>query len=170
MTTNTESANTPTRYAIIECGKDKHDGPLPAKDLYKSTYFELKRDWAEEFTDHYWILSAEFGLIPASQEIPEYDTTVDDVDTAEWLSMVFEQIQDSGDLLDHDAELWVLVSQGKQTANAPNLTHPTLREFLEDAKFDVKWPFDETAGIGYQMGWLRTSIDGGQVGMPSTFN
>jgi hypothetical protein len=160
---------TTRRFAIIECGSDKHDGALPAKEKYSSGYFQLKRDWSEAFCDQFWILSAEFGLIPSDRVIPDYDTRMKDVDTAEWLSMVREQFQDVDVFQDEAAEIWVMVSQGKLTDPAQGLRDSTLRAFLERVDVDIVWPFDETAGIGYQQGWLSDSIEAGRVGMPSDF-
>lgn len=42
---------------LVGCGADKADEPRAAKDLYRSSYFSLKRDVAE-LADTWYIISA----------------------------------------------------------------------------------------------------------------
>jgi hypothetical protein len=69
---------------------EEHDVEVPywrAQDLYTSSYFRLKRDYAERMTDwtdrdedKAWaILSAEYGLVLPDQPIPYYDTNAKDL-------------------------------------------------------------------------------------------
>lgn len=94
---------------LIGCGKAKRDpndpvdlhqaeisegqewggreGPLwQAKDLYTSTYFSSKRDFAERISrglpteaSGWAILSAEHGVVPPWEPLKPYDTTLDDL-------------------------------------------------------------------------------------------
>ncbi|WP_134672653.1 DUF6884 domain-containing protein [Halorussus marinus] len=80
------------RFVIVGCGSAKRDRELepgtlfekrwPARDLYTSNYFGLKREYAEERGDQWMILSALHGLIPPTEEIKPYDVTIDDLDDA----------------------------------------------------------------------------------------
>lgn len=78
------------RFVIVGCGSAKRDRELepgtlrvqryPAKDLYTSTYFEKKREYAETVGDQWMILSALHGLMPPGEEIKPYDVSIDDLD------------------------------------------------------------------------------------------
>ncbi|MBS3761240.1 MAG: hypothetical protein KGY43_07220 [Halodesulfurarchaeum sp.] len=59
------------RAALIGCGEAKHDGPLPAREKYRSSHFGLKRDFAETFCDRLWILSAKYGLLDPDRVIDD---------------------------------------------------------------------------------------------------
>jgi hypothetical protein len=76
---------------LIGCGQQKQetDEPMPAKDLYTSTYFSCKRRYAEtvsqpgedapDGTPGWTILSAKHDVLWPSLEIEPYDETIDDL-------------------------------------------------------------------------------------------
>lgn len=90
---------------LIGCGAAKRDPDDPtdlhlaatptgeeppkwrAKDLYTSTYFQLKREFAENVTQWargydgspYSIISAEHAVVPCNQKLQKYDTSIDDI-------------------------------------------------------------------------------------------
>ena len=68
---------------VVGCGAAKRDGPTVAKDLYTSTYFQKKREFAEQRGDFWQILSAEHGLISPELEVAPYDTTISDLTDGE---------------------------------------------------------------------------------------
>jgi hypothetical protein len=80
----------PSGAALVGCGDAKHGGLLPAREKYRSTYFNLKRDFAETLCARWWILSAKFGLLDPDRVIDDYDVAItdDDVDTAQWVQKV----------------------------------------------------------------------------------
>lgn len=61
---------------IVPCGKSKiwdrcpDQGPTPARDVYTSGLFKINRDFAEQYSDHWVILSAKYGFISPSFIIP----------------------------------------------------------------------------------------------------
>ena len=63
---------------------------VPIDQLYTSTYFQLKREYAQACCDDYLILSAKFGLVPPEALVAEsYDLTVHDLDgdaLTEWVA------------------------------------------------------------------------------------
>lgn len=67
-------------FAIVSCGSQKADQETAAKDLYTSTHFQLKRQWAELYCDDWLILSAEHGLVAPGRRLDPYDTSVRDLD------------------------------------------------------------------------------------------
>ena len=86
------------RTALVGCGDAKHDGLLPAREKYRSTYFGLKRDFAETLCARWWILSAKFGLLDPDRVVGDYDLAItdDDVDTAQWVEDIRTTLSDMG--------------------------------------------------------------------------
>lgn len=71
------------------CGQQKQDTeePVPAGELYTSTYFQLKKDYAEarsqpaEESELGWsILSAKHDILFPHLEVEPYDTTIEDLE------------------------------------------------------------------------------------------
>lgn len=79
---------------LVGCGDAKADEPKPAKDLYTSAYFDIKRQYAEQHGDEWAILSAKFGLLDPEVEIDPYDLTIEDVDPGEWNLSVLRDLPD----------------------------------------------------------------------------
>lgn len=53
---------------------------MPAdKDLYTSSYSDKKQNFAEEFGDEMYVVSAKFGVIHGETSLWNYDATVEDV-------------------------------------------------------------------------------------------
>ena len=62
---------------IVSCGGNKIRGeegvlapPIPAKDVYTSTYFKWNRQYAEKFGRHWCILSAHYGFMAPDWLMP----------------------------------------------------------------------------------------------------
>lgn len=86
---------------LVGCGDDKLDEPAPARDLYQSNYFKLKRQYAEERAPPWFILSALYGLVDPAEVVLPYDKSLDDEDVddeylKEWDLLVAEQCPDIG--------------------------------------------------------------------------
>jgi hypothetical protein len=77
------------RFVLVGCGDAKADEPVEARELYTSSYFVLKRRYAEAAVQwartadrraNAWaVLSAEHGILPARLETGPYDTTINDL-------------------------------------------------------------------------------------------
>jgi hypothetical protein len=163
---------TSLRAALVGCGDAKHDGLLPARDKYRSTYFGLKRDFAETFCDRWWILSAKYDLLNPDQVIDDYDVAITDdgVDTAQWVEDVRTSLsavdwpQTTEDGEDLVCELYALA--GSDYLEAGGRDGRSLRVQLQEntpEHVTVKFPFDDLAGIGYQNGWLAECRDTGCI-------
>ena len=153
------------RAALVGCGNKKEPGVRQARDLYASTYFAKKRAFAETFCDSWTICSAKYGLLSPYRRIPSYDVTDSDIHAATWLEHIDTQL--SAHLRnDRVSELWVLLGT-PYLSLAPESGGPSLRDRLEALPCKVYFPFDETAGIGYQMGWVNTCLEQKTAALPS---
>lgn len=149
------------RIALIGCGSNKivTSGPVAARDLYTSTYFDLKRRYAER-ADLGYVLSAKYGLAFLGEAVETYERTIEDVDAEMWAADVIAQLSDMIEYKmfrveewDPDEEVVVEVLAGRDYVEP-------LRELLEwgDA-YSVRFPFDDTDGIGEQMSWMKDEIE-----------
>lgn len=76
---------------LVGCGQQKRqtDGPVPAEDLYTSSYFTCKRRYAEarsytgtdapDGTPSWMILSAKYDILYPSLKVEPYDRTIEDL-------------------------------------------------------------------------------------------
>lgn len=91
-----ESADSTETVVLVGCGKSKRDGTHEARNLYDSTYFELKRDYAEAVGDEWFVLSAEHGLVRPTEEIEDYETGIGERDPDEWADDVLGELDAEG--------------------------------------------------------------------------
>lgn len=151
------------RIALVGCGKSKIDvddgEAVPAKDLYDSAYFQLKREYAETCCDKWRILSAKHGLLSPDEEIGPYDATLNprsdsyigDYEAGKWAVRtadsigVFDSVQ-------------AIHSHYVVLAGEDYVTH--VEDALQRLRH-VRFPFrrDDLGGNGDQMAWLREQID-----------
>lgn len=84
-----------TIVLVACCGK-KLPNKCAARDLYQSTLFKKARSWAERHGDHWFILSAKYGLLSPDREIDPYDLTINGAPEAyrfKWSSLVSSQLE-----------------------------------------------------------------------------
>lgn len=146
------------RWAIVGCGSQKLDlsgdkGPVAISRLYISNYFELKREYAKECCDEYLILSAKHGLVqPGFYVTDDYDLPVADLDgtdLSQWVSDVSSELRR---IADHHPEDTLVMLAGQDYLEP-------LEGALDQLPNKVKYPFEDTTGIGDQMGWLKDQIE-----------
>jgi len=169
------------RLVIVGCGAAKQDDPAPAKDLYTSTYFAKKREYAVELGDFWAVLSAEHGLIEPTAEIAPYDTTISDLDEDDLGELAHSVGIGLIDWVAHLAGSGVTVDEIVVLAGRSYI-HP-LKEreaFAAGIEAPVVYPLQQNnlGGIGEQMAWLSDRIsstnttqqtlvtDGGQDARP----
>lgn len=153
----------PNRVVLVGCGsKKKASGVHQAKDLYTSTYFELKRQYAEAVTPsdniggvrqahNWWIVSAEHGVLHPTDEIEPYDTTMEDLTEYEkgrWVEEVKGSLKAA--LSIYNPELEVVLLAGQEYAD--------LIEIPDYRAGTVRRPLQQCSGIGKQMQWLKEQI------------
>ena len=149
------------RLVIVGCGAAKQDDPAPAKDLYTSTYFAKKREYAVELGDFWAVLSAEHGLIEPTAEIAPYDTTISDLDEDDLGELAHSVGIGLIDWVAHLAGSGVTVDEIVVLAGRSYI-HP-LKEreaFAAGIEAPVVYPLQQNnlGGIGEQMAWLSDRI------------
>lgn len=152
-----------TKIALVGCGASKKKGVHKAKNLYTSTYFQLKKEYAEKVCDSWFILSAEHGIISPEKEIECYDSTVSEMSEAEiqeWARDVADSIHSYTDELGTDAyeaDVHSLVWLAGEDYVKP-VEQLVMDDIVEPFVPRSSLPFRSTSGIGDQMGWLKKKI------------
>ncbi|WP_435065935.1 DUF6884 domain-containing protein [Halobaculum sp. EA56] len=147
-----------TRYVLVGCGAAKRDERSEARELYTSTYFAKKREYAETVGDEWAILSAEHGLVEPDDELDPYETHIDDLngDALDELAhkVGLELIEWLG-ATDPADEIVVLA--GRSYVD-PLRERETFHAGIDPA---VSFPFEQLdlGGIGEQMSWLGERVD-----------
>jgi hypothetical protein len=120
------------RLLILSCSKRKRSNPelLPAIERYDGPAFRLLRRFLQgqspELLDIY-ILSAEFGLIPANQSIPDYDRQMTPQRTRELQLCVIEELtqvlsKSYKELFIYMSRIYLQAMEGYDRLFSPELT------------------------------------------------
>jgi hypothetical protein len=83
-------------FVLITCVKTKRRKPCAAKDLYVSPLFVKQRDYAEESGVPWFILSAEYGLVPPDESLSPYERYLPDTPAtfrSAWETWVVARLQ-----------------------------------------------------------------------------
>lgn len=152
------------RFALVGCGSAKCDHAAPAKDLYSSTYFSKKRQYAEEECDDWRILSAKHGIVEPDNVlepynaslVPAHDSYIGEDAVREWSQ-------------DIQASLGGLVSEFSRPANVEIVTlageayaeHVELGLAASPVLLD--FPFRGLGGLPGQMRWLSNELEPAKV-------
>jgi hypothetical protein len=170
--TSATKRETETRV-LVGCGAEKQSSRAPARDLYTSDYFAKKREYAEAYGDTWTVLSALHGSLATSSLVEPYDVTMDDYPlnadeypdaefrtTDKWAASVIEGLENCV----HNLERWddrrplgrveILAGQAYVTP-----LRDSLDALADEHGFEAVYPFDGTAGIGEQIGWLTDRIE-----------
>jgi hypothetical protein len=177
------------QLAVVGCSASKHDvdGAVPARDLYRSSYWTCKERFGASVADDWRIISAKHALLDPDREIPHYDRSVEDLE-----AVPVESDRDRPDgepvatLLDqwavrvHDGlRKWVRRASGSSVAPrhvqvAVCLGQRYEEPLVERAVFElgdavasdvaVRFPWRDAnlGGIGDQMAWLNAEAEAGR--------
>ena len=74
------------RVALVSCVKSKGPVAAPAGELYTSDLFRKMRRYANATADEWYILSAQYGMLPPDKVIAPYERTLNKMPTAERLA------------------------------------------------------------------------------------
>ena len=144
------------RYSLVGCGKSKKDGYHPARELYDSNYFRLKRDYSERYAENYSVLSAAHGVVQPTQRLLDYDLSIHDLEDERlelYRQDVFQHLS-ANDWYEYDE--FVVLAGSAYIEPIQDLLNELDNCHLH---LDVRYPFEDTNGIGEQMAWLRQKID-----------
>src|SRR5688500_10333719 len=84
----------PTVY-LISCVSQKRNQVCAARDLYTSVWFRKARRYVERSGCSWFVLSAEYGLVPPDQVIAPYERTLKSAgitDRRAWAERVARQL------------------------------------------------------------------------------
>lgn len=86
---------------LVGCVKSKRSTPAPASDLYTSTLFGRRREYAEASGAPWFVVSSRWGLVAPDEVIAPYDVYLGEMPTAyrrAWGEFVVEQLRQYLDL------------------------------------------------------------------------
>lgn len=129
---------------LVSCVSEKHNRPMPARELYLSPWFQKARAFVERQVGEWFILSAKYGLVAPDQVIAPYNETLNEKTVAvrrEWSRKV---VQDLRARCTPGTSVVFLAGEKYR-----ELLVPALRE----RGCNVEVPM-EGLGIGEQLHWL----------------
>ncbi|MCD4671925.1 MAG: hypothetical protein K8R77_04600 [Anaerolineaceae bacterium] len=135
--------------ALVSCVKSKLPGPMPAGEIYCSTWFKKASAYAKSFADGWYILSAKYYVLDPTEVIEEYNLTLKTMRKAEklaWSYHVLQQIQNFTNPGDH-----LIILAGNDYRKY--LTQP-----LKELGFTFEIPM-EGLRQGEQMMWLTQQLE-----------
>lgn len=81
---------------LVSCVAGKKPDPVPAAELYTSVWFTKARKLVEATGAHWFILSAEYGLVAPDSVIASYERTLNRMSAADrrtWADRVLQQME-----------------------------------------------------------------------------
>ncbi len=81
---------------LVSCVSEKLAQPMPARELYSSTWFKKARAFVERQTGEWLILSARYGLVEPNQVIEPYHETLKEKsveERREWSRKVVQELR-----------------------------------------------------------------------------
>ena len=142
-----ERETAPQHVLLIGCVGEKSVFSAPARDLYVSTLFRLRRAYAESLRLTWYILSAKYGIVDPEKVIAPYDTRLLDLSAPEsraWGGRVFTQLE---------ATVGVLCGRTFEFHAGKSYVE-TVQPRLEAAGATVLWPL-KGLRIGEQLHWYK---------------
>jgi hypothetical protein len=185
----------PATLVVVGCSASKHDvdGAVPAKELYRGSYWSCKREYAETIGDHWRILSAKHGLVHPDTEIGQYNRSVDelahvpvqaDLDYRlpfgqpvktkldQWAADVYDALSQwlrfeafHGSVDPRDVELEVLLGRSYRE---PLEERGVFDRMRARGALDISFPFQDEqqaqGGNGNQMAWMTDAVEAATAG------
>jgi hypothetical protein len=130
---------------LVSCVKSKRQVASAAKDLYVSPLFLGMRRYAERLGAHWFILSAEHGLLEPDQVVAPYERTLlkmRKIERAEWATRVQAKLIE---LLPPHSDVVLLAGERYREELLP---------FLNLNGFSVQVPMAGLS-LGRQLQWLK---------------
>ena len=136
------------RICVVACVKTKHKGPARAKDLYSSALFRKCREFAERYSDRWYVLSAKHHLLNPETVIDHYESTLYDMPSGEreeWARRVYDLLPGR---IRPDDEIVLLAGQRYREKLEP---------LLRQGGYRVEVPMRRMP-IGRQLKWLNRQL------------
>lgn len=131
----------PSPVHLVACVAGKLDRPAPARELYRSPWFQKARAYVDRQGGRWFILSAKYGLIAPDEIIEPYDETLAGMSPAarrHWGACVLEAM---GRYIEAAAPLILLAGR--------NYRDPLWPTIARRASVPMRG-----LGIGAQLAWL----------------
>lgn len=162
----------PVTLVIVGCGSAKRPSALepgtltpktwPAKELYTSTYFKKKREFAETVGNLWVILSAEHGLLHPEEAVEPYNTSIDDLDSDDLEALAGDVGITLIDIIEWERSLGREIDRVVVLAGDRYIDPLRRRDtFSAGVVPRVEFPFQQLdfAGNGEQMAYMNERID-----------
>jgi hypothetical protein len=155
--------NGPERVYVVGCSGSKMvtAEPVRAESLYLGQYWEKRRRVAELDAEDWRILSAGHGLIRPDDEIHTYDRTIPNLsDEARDILVraVARELPVGSSEWPLGVEIVILAGQDYVDVLRDALAAPgNLPDYRPHVR--LRTPFEDTAGIGEQLGWLTDRLE-----------
>lgn len=180
----------PIRLVLVGCSASKHDvdEPVPAKELYNSSYWSCKSDYGATIGDEWRICSAEHDILHPTDEIAYYERSVGDLEGVpihvesdfrlpngrpvqtfldRWAADVYNGLRrwlvftgSHGSVDPRDVELEVLLGRSYRDPLEERGVFDRLRG---RGALEVSFPFQEVeqaaGGNGNQMDWMTDEVE-----------
>lgn len=134
---------------LVACVKKKNSTAMPAQDLYCSVWFQKASAYAVRVADEWYILSAEYGLVPPDTVIEPYDRTLKEMAAPARRAWARQVLDDLAGLLRPGDRVVVLA--GKRYRE--NLVEP-----MREMGCSVEIPM-EGLRQGEQKSWLKRQLE-----------
>ena len=139
----------PKTIALVSCVSKKINKQSPAKELYRSDWFNKASRYAESISDKWYILSAKYGLLSPEQLISPYNETLNRMPIGKRRDWAHDVCEDLGGILSTGDRVIILAGV-------------KYREFLVDPILqlgcEVEIPM-EGLKIGEQLSWLKKQLE-----------
>lgn len=135
---------------LVSCVSRKADRPLPACDLYRSTWFKYARRYAERYGDRWFLLSAKYGLVRPDEVIYPYNQTIDDMNKQDRRQWAIEVERDICRRVGSNRARIIFLAGKRYRVH--------LAQWLALAGHDVLSPL-KCLGIGQQIAWLKAQTE-----------
>lgn len=148
------------QFALVACGSAKQDEPAPAKDLYSSTYFRKKRQYATQHCSDWRILSAKHGLVHPDTVLepydaslsPRHDSYIGDDEVRHWCQQVQASLTALATELPNPAAVELIVLAGEAYIDP-------IEPALIGGGWILRFPFRGCGGLPGQMRLLSDRLE-----------
>lgn len=144
-----------TSVALIACSKRKSTGvqSQTPEELYQGSLLQMQLAYARQALrlpdEHIFILSAQYGLVPLSQEIRPYELMLSSLSASDREMWGFRVANQLVARIPGVVEAYLMAGRVYRTAVMPELEHWGI---------EIHVPHPEAYGIGQQLAWYKAMV------------